>query len=246
MVWVPAWLGNFYSKIYLYYGDHPFSVEEVKEELTIDRQKLRVLLSRLHKAGYIERTARGTYRALDPLIIVLNVVDDSWMHQVRQREYIPLIREFACEVFKKYSGRVYSVVLFGSAARGEARKNSDLDFLIVVKDLPENYSQRVKEISQIIEKLTQTKLALWGQSGIFANVEAIILTPEEASINQPIYLDMISDSVTIYDRKDFMKNTLSKLRKKLEEMGAKKITTPKGDWYWQLKDKVERGEVLEI
>jgi predicted nucleotidyltransferase len=141
---------------------------------------------------------------------------------------------------------VYSVVLFGSVARGEARKNSDLDFLIVVKDLPENYSQRVKEISQIIEKLTQTKLTLWEHSGIFANIEAIILTPEEASINQPIYLDMITDSITIYDRKDFMKNLLSKLRKKLEEMGAKKITTPKGDWYWQLKDKVERGEVLKI
>ncbi len=168
------------------------------------------------------------------------------IERVKQRAYIPLIREFACEVFRKYNGRVYSVVLFGSVARGEARKNSDLDFLIVIKDLSENYSQRVKEISQIIEKLTPTKLTLWENSGIFANIEAIILTPEEASINQPIYLDMITDSVIIYDREDFMKNTLSKLRKKLEEMGAKKITTSKGDWFWQLKDKVKIGEVLEI
>ena len=170
----------------------------------------------------------------------------SQVEQVKQREYIPLIREFACEVLEKYKGRLYSVVLFGSAARGVARKNSDLDFLVVVKDLPENYSQRVEEISQIIEKVTQTKLTLWEHGGIFANIEAIILTPEEAAINQPIYLDMITDSVIIYDRKDFMKNTLSKLRKKLEEMGAKKIITPKGDWYWQLKDKVKRGEVLKI
>jgi predicted nucleotidyltransferase len=165
---------------------------------------------------------------------------------VKQREYIPLIRRFAREVFKRYRGRLYSVVLFGSAARGEARKNSDLDFLVVVKDLPENYSQRVKETSQIIEKLTQTKLTLWEKSGIFANIEAIILTPEEATVNQPIYLDMITDSVTIYDREDFMKKILWKLGKKLEKMGAKKITTPKGDWFWQLKEKVERGEVLEI
>jgi len=224
----------------------PFSVEEVKR-LNIYWQKLRVLLSRLQKAGPIERTARGIYRALNPpTIVTKNVVDDAWMHRVKQREYIPLIRGFACEVFKRYRSRLYSVILFGSVARGEARKNSDLDFLVVVRGLPENYSQRVKETSQIIEKLTQTKLTLWEKTGIFANIEAIILTPEEAAVNQPIYLDMITDSVTIYDREDFMKNILWKLGKKLEEMGAKKITTPKGDWFWQLKEKVERGEVLEI
>ncbi|MBS7251973.1 MAG: nucleotidyltransferase domain-containing protein [Candidatus Freyarchaeota archaeon] len=247
MVWVPAWLGNFYSKIYLYYGDRPFSVEEVGEELNItDRQKLRVILFRLHRAGYIERVARGVYRAMDPLMIVLNTVGNAWMRMVRQGEYVPLIRGFVCEVFKKYDGRVVSLVLFGSVARGEARENSDLDFLVVVRDLPENYSQRVKEFSEILEKLTQTKLSLWERSGIFANIEAVLLTPEEASINQPFYLDMLTGSIVVYDRKDFMKGILSKLRGKLEELGARKITTPRGDWYWQLKDKLERGEVLEI
>ncbi len=245
MVWVPAWLGNFYSQIYLYYGDRPFSVEEVRGGL-VDWQKLRFLLSRLYRVGCIERIARGTYRALDPLRMVLNVVDDRWVRQVRQEEYIPLIRKFVCGVFERYNGRVYSVVLFGSVARGEARQNSDLDFLVVVKGLPENYSQRVKEISQIMEKLTKTKLTLWEKRGIFANIEAIVLTPEEASINQPVYLDMATDAIIIYDRKDFMKNTLSKLRRKLEELGARKITTPEGNWYWQLKEKVERGEVVEI
>lgn len=246
MVWVPAWLGNFYSRIYLYYGDRPFSVEEVGEELNVDGQKLRVILFRLHRAGYVERVARGVYRALDPLVIVLNTVGDAWMRMVRQKEYIPLIREFVCEVFKKYSGRVVSVVLFGSVARGEARENSDLDFLVVVKGLPENYGLRVKEFSEVLERLTQTKLSLWKQSGVFANIEAVLLTPEEASLNQPFYLDMLTGSVIVYDRKDFMKGILSKLREKLEELGARKITTPRGDWYWQLKDKLEWGEVLEI
>lgn len=245
-MWVPAWLGQFYSKIYLNYGSEPFTIEKLKEELNLEGQNLRVLLSRLHKAGYIERRGRGVYSALDPMMIVLGVVDDSWMSRIRQREYIPLIRRFVSEFFKKYNGRVFSVVLFGSVARGEAGKNSDLDFLTVVKGLPESYSERVRDASCLFEELTATKLSLWKSSGAFPNVNTVLLTPEEARVNQPFYLDMVTDSLIIFDRNNFMKNVLSELKKKLEEMGAKKSITPKGDWYWQLKDHVKEGEVIEL
>ena len=244
--WVSAWLGRFYSKLFLCFGDEPFSLEEVRREMGLDGQRLRVMLSRLREAGYVEREARGVYRALDPVLVLVGVVCGDWERRVRQKEYVPLIRRFLVEVFRGYGGRVCSVVLFGSVARGVAGVSSDLDLLLVVRGLPGRYGERVRELSGVLEGLTRVKLDLWRSRGIFADVNVVLLTPKEAAVTQPFYLDMVADSVIIYDRNNFMRGVLGGLRAKLERLGAKKIVTPSGGWFWQLKDRIGAGEVVEL
>jgi len=78
------------------------------------------------------------------------VVGSGWEQRIRQREYLPLISEVLASLLKTYGGRLNSVVLYGSVARGTARENSDLDILAVIEGLSENFSERIGEMMGII------------------------------------------------------------------------------------------------
>jgi uncharacterized protein len=51
---------------------------------------------------------------------------------------VALAREFAEKVRDLYGDRLDKVVLFGSYARGEQHEESDVDFLVVLKDIEIN------------------------------------------------------------------------------------------------------------
>ena len=61
----------------------------------------------------------------------------------------------------------------------------------------------------------------------------------------PLYLDMVYDAIILFDRDEFFKKVLDRLRKRLEELGAKRIRLGKL-WYWVLKEKYRFGEVIDI
>jgi len=88
-------------------------------------------------------------------------------------------------------------------------------------------------------------MKLWLEKGIFANVQIIPLLPSEARTHQPLYLDLLFDSVILFDR-GLMNEVFEELRLRLQELNAKRVTLPSGRWYWELKPKLEKGEVIEI
>ena len=50
-----------------------------------------------------------------------------------QKRYQEAVNEFVRRVKEKYEDKIDSIILFGSVARGEAKEDSDIDVLIVVK-----------------------------------------------------------------------------------------------------------------
>jgi predicted nucleotidyltransferase len=56
-------------------------------------------------------------------------------------------KEFKDEILKKHKSRITSIVLFGSVARNEARKDSDIDILIITKSKKLDLMEDVSEIS---------------------------------------------------------------------------------------------------
>lgn len=48
------------------------------------------------------------------------------------------IKDFSEQVYREFGGNVVFVLLFGSKARGDYKKNSDTDILVVLRNLDEN------------------------------------------------------------------------------------------------------------
>lgn len=85
---------------------------------------------------------------------------------------------------------------------------------------------------------------LWSK-GVYTDFSPIILDVEEATKNRPIYLDMVIDTVIIYDEGKFMQKVLEGLAEKLKQLGAERKYIGKL-WYWVLKKEYKFGEVIEI
>ena len=60
------------------------------------------------------------------------------------------IQDITHQIIEKYSPE--KIILFGSAARGNAGPDSDADFLIVKKDTPHYGADRIRELSRIIKR----------------------------------------------------------------------------------------------
>ena len=137
-----------------------------------------------------------------------------------------------------YGERLISLAVFGSVGRGTPRPDSDIDLLLVVKDLPVGRIARLKEFATI-------EIALGIETKSRIDLSPIFKTPEEILNGSPLFLDMVEDVRMLFDRDDFFKNILKNLKERLQRLGARRIW--QGNvWYWDLKPDYKQGEVFEI
>lgn len=60
------------------------------------------------------------------------------------------IDSITAQLIEKYKPE--KIILFGSAARGDATPDSDVDLLIIKRDTPHYAADRIMEISRLIER----------------------------------------------------------------------------------------------
>ena len=60
------------------------------------------------------------------------------------------IKKITAQIIQKYNPD--KIILFGSAARGNMHSDSDADFLIIKQDTPYYGSERIRELSRLIER----------------------------------------------------------------------------------------------
>jgi len=84
--------------------------------------------------------------------------------------------------------------------------------------------------------------------GVVPAVEWDLVTksPEEARFHSPLYLDMVSDAVLLFDRDGFFEQILRAMRERMSELGSRRVALPDGSWYWDLKPDYRFGERVEI
>ena len=243
MKWLPEWLGLRYLKLFDSFGFRVFSLDEACGILEEGRERVRVVLSELCRGGWVLRLDRGKYLALPPSACY---VRGEWEKRVRQREYLPLIVALSARVLEWLDGSLVSMAIYGSVARGEAKPNSDLDALVVSEDFPKSYSKRVEAAVGVLEPLKHLKLWLWRNKGIYCNTDLLMLTKAEASLAQPIYLDMVFDSVIVYDRGGFLSSVFERLGHKLRAVGAERIELPSKRWFWRFGAVAGEDVVVEL
>ncbi len=158
--------------------------------------------------------------------------------------YRTVVVELLSKLLCVFSDRLVSVAVYGSVARGTARRDSDLDLLVVAHDLPRGIGQRIRMFEQA-EDAIQPLLDKLFDEGYYIALSPILLTPEEVQRIPPILIDLVEDAVIVYDRDNFLQNVLARVKKKLEELGAYRVWLGKR-WYWVLKKDYRFGEVIQI
>ncbi len=153
------------------------------------------------------------------------------------------------EITKEFFGeRLLSIAVFGSVARRTALfPESDIDVLLVMEGV-ENFSlgQRIKSTMDIEDRLSKTEeYAKFKETfGVRPNFQEIIFAPDELKVHPPILLDLTTDSIILHDT-GILREELNKIRKRLKELGSKKVKF-KDSWFWILKPDIKPGENVVI
>ena len=158
--------------------------------------------------------------------------------------YATLLNNMLKIMKEEFKDDLISVVVYGSVARGDNRNDSDVDLLIIMKNLPKD--SMLKRI-RLFETKVEDKLNLdeYWKMGYYISLSPVLKTPEEAEKFSPLYLDMVYDAVILYDRNYFFTRILQKLRDRLKELGAERVRMGK-KWYWVLKKGSRFGETVEL
>ncbi|MEM1681018.1 MAG: nucleotidyltransferase domain-containing protein [Sulfolobales archaeon] len=158
--------------------------------------------------------------------------------------YALLLRRLLDVAIERFGSKLISFVVYGSVARCEAGRESDIDVLIVLEDPPKSRLKR-QELFMLVEEGVEEEVERLRSQGYSVDFSPIIKSVNEAKKVSPIYLDMVEDAVVLYDRKNFFTNILNNLREKLKELGAERVRCGR-KWYWRLKRDYKFGEVIEL
>ena len=150
-------------------------------------------------------------------------------HQHYQEIMIPIVQA----VERVYQHNLVSCAVFGSYARGVATPESDIDLLIIARDLPRGRMNRVQQFIHVETDPMNVELS------------PIIKTPAEVEMGSPLFWDMTSDVIILYDENNFFRDYLIRLKQRLDKLGARKVIRGNA-WYWILKEDYVPGEVFEL
>jgi len=153
-----------------------------------------------------------------------------------------IIEELNKLVRDHYKDDLISLIVFGSIGRGTFREDSDIDLLIIANNLPNGRIKRINHFMLVEEKMESLLKSLELNQ---MYLSTIIKSPEEAIKGSPLFLDMIEDGIILYDKDNFFKDILNKLKENLQKLGAKRIRVG-NIWYWKLKKDYQFGEEIKL
>lgn len=107
-----------------------------------------------------------------------------------------------------------AALLFGSAAKGAQKDESDIDLLIVAEGINPKLHRRGVEISFIKRILPELSL------------DVLLLTKEEVLSNfrnhNPLFLDIAQEGIIVFDKVGILEKIISRTRQYINEKGIKK------------------------
>ncbi|MDY6788422.1 MAG: nucleotidyltransferase domain-containing protein [Candidatus Nanohaloarchaea archaeon] len=137
----------------LYKNPHrKFKVRDLREITGNSAKAVDTAIKLFEKLGIIvtERERNKKLISVDRRLILK---PEDPVLEIPQEEFRTPVKEFLEEV-KKEQENLAGVMLFGSVARGEANRTSDIDLLIIVED---NLMKSRREIQELRKKMSQKK-----------------------------------------------------------------------------------------
>ena len=164
-----------------------------------------------------------------------------------QKEYIPVVRDMVKILKAKFSANLVSAVLYGSVARGQAGKGSDIDICLIFKTLPETTRERTAYVMAFEEDLRamESFCRLFNEGYDLSVSPVEFAVPELKTRTPALFLDIIEDGVVLVDDGTLARKE-GQLRQRMAEMGTHKIALEDGSYTWVLKKDALPGEAVAI
>lgn len=233
-MWIPKWVGEGFARLYSSFSRGVFGFSDVCKTLGVSPSRGHVLLTALRKSGALIDFRKGRprlYRLLDPRSFMLIAGDVASRPPNIQGEYVQLVYDVLRALRASWS--LTSMIVYGSVARCSAEPLSDVDLLVVSDDFSGSLASRIDKLLEIErDPDVQGELRLLKTYGVHAKLAFYPLRREEVEKLPLLLLDMVYDAAVVLDN-GFMQAFLSRLKSKLELMGAKRHTS-QGGWYWDL------------
>lgn len=157
------------------------------------------------------------------------------------REYLQLLLE---RLRDHHSGeQVLGCALFGSVARAEARPDSDIDLLLVVARVAADTMPRFSRLLPELEA-DPAVTRLRGR-GLRPDPYPVFMTPGDLEARPLILLDILDHGIVLHDSGP-LRDRMERLRRRMDELGTRKVTHADGSWHWDLKPDWAPGEVVEL
>lgn len=144
---------------------------------------------------------------------------------------------FAKILVSSFKSKIVSVVLFGSVGRGDARPDSDIDMIVVIKNLPEGrYGRR---------KLLEPALNMAEKRGLTASFNCHIKSLDEAKKITVMYFDLPTDAKILFDKDGFFCRIIDQVKDKIKANGS--VRKKWGNfYYWELVPHGNADSTFEI
>jgi len=243
---LPNWLANKYFILFSSFSLFPFTIEDAK--VALHSKKASLFLYKMSSYGWIDKIERGMYRVVHPFIALMEVSGFVWRDRVKSKDRLPILELAIVKLFEVLGSRLESIVLFGSLSTGKTKPESDIDLLVVARDLPEKYSERTSIIREVVSSTLMDELIIrtWKERGIYTDLNILLIDTREAHVTHPFYLDMTKNCIIIYDKNELMSKKIVEVKEKLEKIGAKRFEEPDGSWYWILSPEAEKIRSMEL
>jgi len=129
----------------------------------------------------------------------------------------PILKQLLRYLHKQFQEDLISVALYGSYARGNANVYSDLDLMVVVDGLPQEWSS--------IHAM-EDKIALQGRT-FKKRLQIQLVSPADVVYSvesaAPLMLEIYDAHYILFDRKDFFANQIQRFATIIRQRGIRKI-----------------------
>jgi hypothetical protein len=96
------------------------------------------------------------------------------------------------------------------------------------------------QVEKILEQSFYKKLR---EKGFDPYISPVFLDVKNATRFRPLYIDIVFDAKILYDKDNIMKTTFERVKKRLEELGAKRIKY--GNSHYVIINNYKPGQVIK-
>ena len=138
--------------------------------------------------------------------------------------------------------RLVAVALYGSVARGEAQPESDIDLFVVHRGDRLSVAHSFVEVElELRDAALTTELEA---RGIPTNPMPVFRSEPGLADTPWLLLDISHHGIILFDPRQVLSAKLASLRRRLVELGSRRIELADGSWYWDLKPDLRPGEIV--